>query len=268
PAWKKEFSDRFVNGEYHAIFTGRAGYEYENEKNEETGKREVFKSGIKMKVEGETAYEPDMLVLMERFEEVLGDDKKVWREATIIKDRSTLLDGKTFKNPSYASFEPAIEALLDNPVPRDAFVAPEGDTTLLFRNEENVMQFRRDRDKAMEELDGFLTRLAPGSTGKDKQLKLELLEIAFGTTSETAIGEMTPARIRDGRKAIIEEAIARSLVHKVETGGETKIRFGSAPAALSPKEEAKVEEAARDIEATEAAEVGRKGGKRTAKVAA
>src|SRR5690348_8667133 len=136
PTWKREFSDPFVNDEYHAIFTGRAGYEYGNEKNEETGKREVYKSGIKMKVEGETAYEPDMLILMERFEEVLGDKKEVWREATVIKDRSTLLDGKTFKNPSFADFAPAIEALLDSPVPKDALLAPEGDTAVLFKTEE------------------------------------------------------------------------------------------------------------------------------------
>jgi hypothetical protein len=79
PAWKREFSDPLVNDSYHIIFCGRAGYEYSNELDAETGKREIYKSGVKMKVEGETAYEPDMLVLMERFEEVIGKDKKVWR---------------------------------------------------------------------------------------------------------------------------------------------------------------------------------------------
>jgi hypothetical protein len=117
-----------------------------------------------MKVEGETAYEPDMLVLLERFEEVLGDTKKVWREATIIKDRSTLLDGKTFKNPGYADFAPAIEALLDSPMPKDAFLAPKGDTAVLFKTEESTVQWRRDKDKAMEELEGLLARIAPGAT--------------------------------------------------------------------------------------------------------
>jgi hypothetical protein len=202
PTWKAEFSDPFVQGQYHAIFTGRAGYEYDNELNEETGKREIYKSGVKMKVEGETAYEPDILVYMERFEKILGEEKKVWREATIVKDRSTLLDGKTYKNPSYEHFAPAIDALLENPVKRDALVMPEGDTAMLFRTEEDKMQWRRERDKAMEELDGLLTRIDPAATGKGKQLKLDLLDEVFGTTSMTAIGEMRPEEIMDGYKKI------------------------------------------------------------------
>lgn len=202
PTWKAEFSDPFVSDPYHILMNGRAGYEYENEINEDTGKREVFKSGVKMKVEGETAYEPDILVLMNRFEEVLGKEKKVWREATVIKDRSTLLDGKTFKNPSYEHFAPAIEALLENPMPRDAKAMPEGDTALLFRTEEEKYEWRRERDKALEELDGLLYRIAPGAVGRDKQLKLDLLDEAFGTTSMTAIGELRPEQIMEGYKKI------------------------------------------------------------------
>src|SRR5512147_1216235 len=108
PTWKKEFSDPFVTDPYHIIMTGRAGYEYDYERNKDTGKKELHKTGIKMKVEGETAYEPDMLVLMERYEEVLGKEKRVWREATIIKDRSTILDGKTFQDPTFDDFAPSV----------------------------------------------------------------------------------------------------------------------------------------------------------------
>jgi len=226
PIWKREFSDPFVSDQYHAIFTGRAGYEYDNEKNADTGKREIFKSGIKMKVEGETAYEPDILVLMERFEEVLQDDKKVWREATVIKDRSTLLDGKTFKNPSYAQFAPAIDALLTNPVMRDAFMSPEGDTALLFRTEEQRFEWKRDRDTAMEELDGLLTRIAPGATGKDKQFKLELLDKSYGTTSITAIGQMRPEEIRRGYKKIMDEAVRLNVARLVNIEGKTRFVVG------------------------------------------
>ncbi len=226
PTWKREFSDPFVSDQYHAIFTGRAGYEYDNEKNQETGKREIFKSGIKMKVEGETAYEPDMLVLMERFEEVLQDDKKVWREATVIKDRSTLLDGQTFKNPGYEAFAPAIDALLTNPMPRDAFMTPEADTALLFRTEEERFEWRRNRDKAMEELDGLLTRIAPGAVGKDKQFKLDLLDRSYGTTSITAIGELRPEEIRRGFKPIMDEALRLGIAHLVKTDGKTRFVVG------------------------------------------
>jgi len=91
-----------------------------------------------MKVEGETAYEPDMLVLMERFEEVLGEDKKVWREATILKDRSTLLDGKTFKNPSYQDFAPSVEAMMADP----STIAPAAEGNAGLRTEEEKGEWK------------------------------------------------------------------------------------------------------------------------------
>ncbi|MEW6610670.1 MAG: AAA family ATPase [Patescibacteria group bacterium] len=216
PLWKKEFSDAFVSDPYHIIMNGRAGYEYDKEEDPDTHKKELVKSGIKMKVEGETAYEPDMLVLMERFEEVVGKDKKVWREATIIKDRSTLLDGKTFVNPTFEHFAVAVERMLENPIPRDAALMPEGDTALLFKTEEDRYAWRREKDKAMEELDGLLIRIAPGSTGKDKQLKLDLLDKVFGTTSITAIGDMQPEQIMDGYKRIGLEAIALGVAELID----------------------------------------------------
>lgn len=221
PTWKAEFSDPFVNDPYHIIMCGRAGYEYENEKNVDTGRREIFKSGIKMKVEGETAYEPDMLVLMERFEEILGDSKKVWREATILKDRSTIIDGKTFKNPTFENFAPTIDLMLAEPSMHQS--SPEGDSTLLFKTEEDKAEFRRERDKAMEELEGLLTRIAPASTGKDKQLKLDLLDQAFGTTSITAIGELKPKEIIDGYKKIGVKAVELGVAELVEIDGKKRL---------------------------------------------
>jgi len=223
PTWKAEFSDQFVQGQYHALFTGRAGYEYDNEVNEDTGKREIYKSGVKMKVEGETAYEPDILVYMERFEKILGEDKKVWREATIVKDRSTLLDGQTFKNPTYDNFAPAIDSLLENPMDRDALLMPEGDTGLLFKTEEEKVTWRRERDKAIEELEGLLYRIEPSSTGKGKQFKLELLDKVFGTTSMTAIGELKPEDIMIGYKKLGLEAVAMGVAEIIEVDGRQRL---------------------------------------------
>lgn len=129
PKWKLEFSEPFVRDPYHTMMTGRAGYEYEDEK-DENGKRQIYKAGIKMKVEGETAYEPDILVLMSRFEELLEDKKSVWREATVVKDRSTVIDGRTFKNPTFEHFLPAIDRILEAPAAHTA--APERDAADLL----------------------------------------------------------------------------------------------------------------------------------------
>lgn len=222
PTWKTEFSDPFVNDPYHVIMCGRAGYEYMNEKNEETGKQEIFKSGIKMKVEGETAYEPDMLILMERFEEILDKDKSVWREATIIKDRSNLIDGQTFKNPVFENFEPAVDAMLSNPsASRD--VSEEGDTKLLFKTEEDKRVFIRERDAAIENLEGLLTRIAPSSGAADKKLRLDLLDQVLGTNSWTEIKGMQPEQIKKAYKDIGDRAVSMGLAEIVEEDGKKRL---------------------------------------------
>ena len=187
PTWKQNFSDPFVQMPIHIIMTGRAGYEYENELNKETGKREIYKSGVKMKVEGETAYEPDMLVLMERYQEMEGGSvKSVERTATIIKDRSTVIDGKTFNNPTFKDFEPAIDVMLENP---DYRMNDEKDSTGLFRTEEDKMDYKRKITIALEKIENELLRAWPGRSAAETTAKVNALETAFSTRSWTEISE-------------------------------------------------------------------------------
>ncbi len=196
PAWKREFSDPFVNDAYHVIMTGRAGYEYGNEKNEETGKREIFKSGIKMKVEGETAYEPDILVLMERFEKVLQEKKEVWREGTVLKDRSTLLDGKTFRNPGFKDFKPAIDTILRDPsVKVDRL---ELDAAQLVKTEEEKRDYTRQRDILLEKIEAFMVKHYAGQTAGMKAEKIKALEACFESASWTEISSMSVDRLTEG----------------------------------------------------------------------
>lgn len=213
PTWKREFSEPLVADAYHMMFTGRAGYEYDNEKNAETGKREIFKSGVKMKVEGETAYEPDMLILMERYEKVLGDDKQVWREATIIKDRSGLIDGKTFRNPTGEEFLPALNACLANPVSRPKTI--EADTGLIFATEEDKRDWLKKRDVLVEEIEALLVETWPGQTADEKQAKILALKAGFQTASWTWIKSQRPEALADG-KSRIEEHIAAGRQQKRE----------------------------------------------------
>src|SRR5690606_11426061 len=92
PAWQETFADRFVSAEGSIVFTGRGGFTYEKEEDEtdeRTGKvkkGQFVKSGVKMKVAGETPFEPDLNLWMERQEEITSDGLKVWREAHIMKD--------------------------------------------------------------------------------------------------------------------------------------------------------------------------------------
>lgn len=180
PKWKKEFSTPFVMAKCHIIFTGRAGYEYTDEKNEETGKREIFKSGIKMKAENETAFEPDILVLMEKHMEIVGPDKKVWREATILKDRTARIDGKTFRNPTFEDFSPAINGLLSGIYVeqtteeiRDTFQDAESKQT----------EWKYKKGKLIAEIEGVFLLMGLGTATKDKQFKAACLNRVWKITS-------------------------------------------------------------------------------------
>lgn len=217
PAWKDSFSERLVNDNVHVLFAGRAGYEYEQQVNDR-GKKEIVKSGVKMKVEGETAYEPDILVLMERFEEVLGEEKKVWREATVIKDRSNLIDGKTFRNPEYEHFAPAIDRCVDGGVLKAKPI--EANTAELFHTEEDLAEQRKRKAVLLEEIEGALTSTFPGQTADARKSRVDILAEAFGTRSWTAITQMGVARLTEGLDAINKSCAeyTRKLKEKAEAG--------------------------------------------------
>jgi hypothetical protein len=211
PTWKSLFSDAFVRDPLHIIMCGRAGYEYENEINEETGRREIYKSGIKMRVEGETAYEPDLLVQMNRIQEMEGGNiTRVVRVANIVKDRSTLLDGKSFENPTYDHFAPFVEYVLADP--KQINTAPRGNDALLFKTEEDKREFLRQRDIWLEEIEALLTMVAPGVTGKDKQYKVQVINEAFrGMASWEAIKQLHPDEIKAGYERIRDRVIKDGL---------------------------------------------------------
>jgi len=197
PTWKSEFSDPFVRDPYHIIMTGRAGYEYENEINKETGKREIYKSGVKMKVEGETAYEPDLLVLMERMQEMEGGSiKKVTRQGIVIKDRSTVIDGKVFENPGYKDFAPSIEVMLE--APEKLKTTAERDAGSLFRTEEEKYEWKQMKKRWLEEIENYLVSVWPGQSADQKKLKIDAIQYAFNTMSWTVVESLRPEQLEDG----------------------------------------------------------------------
>jgi hypothetical protein len=118
----------------HIIICGRAGYEYDMELNEETGRKELVKTGIKMKTEGEFGFEPSLLVEMER--EQLPDGKggfRLQRRGTVLGDRFGVIDGATTLDPTFDFFTPHLALLkpgahapIDTAVKSDVGVDDEG----------------------------------------------------------------------------------------------------------------------------------------------
>ena len=178
-AWlKKEwgkFTDEFVNSQLHIIMCGRAGYEYDFFDNED-GKKELIKTGVKMKAETETGYEPSILVLMAKYQ---NEDKTLFRSGTIMKDRANLIDGKIFKNPTFQDFKPHIDFLnlggehigVDTQTNSKDMIAHRGKS-----------KWQKDRDEAgilLEEVKDLLIKHYPSTKADDKTAKADLLEKHF-----------------------------------------------------------------------------------------
>ncbi len=234
PTWKSEFSDHFVRDPYHIIMTGRAGYEYENEINKDTGKREIYKSGVKMKVEGETAYEPDLLVLMERMQEMDGGSiKKVVRQAVVIKDRSTVIDGKTFENPTYKDFAPAIDVMLE--APEKLETAAERDAGTLFRTEEEKFEWKQQKKRWLEEIENYLVSVWPGQAADQKKLKIDAINYAFQTMSWTVVESLRPEELEAGFAKVQEFVRNHTATEAAEMSQEPKVEKTTKKAAGKAK---------------------------------
>jgi hypothetical protein len=261
--WGK-FTDAFINSPLHIILAGRAGYEYDYFE-EEGGRKELEKTGIKMKAEGEMGYEPSLLVLMERNQRIEnGSVAATWREATILKDRSTLLDGKVFRDPTFADFLPHVERL--NLGGKQLGV----DTSRT--SEHMIPKDRRDyapvqRKIVIDEIQTLLTLHHPGQSAQDKTTKLKLLLKHFDA-SWVEIEEVMPLdRLREGYDGLYRELEKKpskygSAIEKDNASLDMNDElpdFATAPAAQTapetkPAEATPAQQAAKAVEERLAAE--------------
>ena len=196
-----EFTDLFVNSQAHIVVCGRAGYEYEHFE-DDNGKKQIAKSGVKMKAEGEFGYEPSLLILMER--ETNPDDlKQVRHVAHVLKDRADRIDGKWFVNPTFDDFEPHVRCL--NLGGAQVGVDVSRKSTDEFESESREtdwIKLRQKRDIALDEIKEELVRVWPSRSEKDARAKADFLEEVFGTRSWTAVEAMKVDKILDGRNLI------------------------------------------------------------------
>lgn len=216
PTWRREYTERLVLGNYHIFFTGREGYTYDQELNEETGKKELVKTGVKMRAEGDTAYEPDVLIRMERYERILGDDKEVWREAMVIKGRGGLIDGKVFKNPSYKDFSEQIEWILSGkaePIP------PMQSDHNLITTEEDNREERNRKNILLEEIWATFDQMGLGTGAADKKRKTDIFVRIFMTKSKSELESWDIPKLQDALKRLEEDAEVLSLIRSAR---ETK----------------------------------------------
>jgi len=196
-----EWTDFYLNSKLHIIICGRAGFEWDFEETENadgTTRKELVKTGIKMKVESEFGFEPSLLVEMERLQVPDSSQPTRFRivhRATVLGDRFDVMDGKTIDNPTGEWFAPHLDMLtpgatniVDVAAKTDMHVDEAGDAA--FQRE------RRDRTKLCEEIQGEIVKAYPGQSAVEKRAKMELLEKCCGTKSWTAVEGFGIERLR------------------------------------------------------------------------
>lgn len=190
----------YLNSPMHVVICGRAGYEYDFEEREDGSGKDLVKTGIKMKTEGEFGFEPSLLVEMARIQ-VLGDRTEIIHRATVIGDRFAVLDGKQADNPDFQFFLPHVQCLtpgahatVDTETKTDPQINDDGDASWVHD--------RRERTILCEEIEGELVRAWPGQTKDEKQAKAAAIEAAFGTRSWTRVQTFDAERLRFGLQII------------------------------------------------------------------
>jgi len=195
-----EWPDFYLTSPLHIIICGRAGFEYDYSENEETGKKELIKTGTKMRVESEFGFEPSLLVEMER----VRTGKTLKHKAIVIGDRFGVIDGKERDNPTFDFFKPHVErltpgahAVVDTSVKSELDVDEEGNPE--WRRE------KRERTILCEEIQGLLLKYYPSQASADKKKKADIIEMFFNTRSWTKVENLDSETLRSGLEGIREK---------------------------------------------------------------
>jgi hypothetical protein len=223
PMWGNDFSTPYVTSALHIIVCGRAGFEYDYFEGED-GKMELYKTGTKMNAEKDFGFEPSLVIEMERvknpeatqeYKTAKTKDQKTKaakrmmaerefiRMATILKDRSDIMDGKVFYNPTYEDFAPHWQAIN---IGGEHKPLESGDSTVLFddKGQNDWSKRKKMADIALEEIQGELVNYWPGSSVMEKKMKADFLFYVFKTRSWTAIEGMGLELLQTGLRTIRE----------------------------------------------------------------
>jgi energy-coupling factor transporter ATP-binding protein EcfA2 len=217
----QQWTDQMLNSPLHTILCGRLGYVWDHEENEQ-GKKELVKLGSKMKSESDAGYEPSLLVEMEgiqtealRVKKTRAKNGTIVHHAYVLKDRWRSLNGKTlmFKDLNgykagdyrkvFDAFRPHFDQLAIGTATQRSVDSSRSSDAMFDGAGDNAYQQRVRRVHiVLEEIDGTLTAIWPGSDAKSKALKALTIEVLFNTRSWTAV-ESAPLEILDSRLAAL-----------------------------------------------------------------
>lgn len=199
--WRQIYTDPYVNSPCHILMCGRQGYEYDSAESDD-GKREIFKTAVRMKAESETGYEPSLLIHMDRVQELGSGGKveKVYRDAFVLKDRSQLIDGQTFRNPTFESFLPHFESLNLGGAHTGVDTSRTSDD--LVAKNESAQYDETQRAIVIDEIAELAKKHFPSRSDDDKQARTDALEKVFGTRSWKKIESLGLNELKHGHNEL------------------------------------------------------------------
>jgi hypothetical protein len=244
-AWAK-WTDLFLNARLHIIICGRAGYEYDQVENDR-GKKELVKTGTKMKVENEFGFEPSLLIEMDRAEE---RGQQVNR-ATILKDRFDLINGKSCDNPRFEFFKPHVSSLVPG-AHTEIDVSVKTDVDVDEQGRDPWAREKRQREILCEEIQGEMIRRWPTQSAGDKKDKAEAIERVFSTRSWTKVEGLHSDVLTKGLARLRAESATPGVVDPAVKAEEDEALnvFGAAAAAVVARDrmaKAAAEKATREV---------------------
>jgi hypothetical protein len=181
----KEYTDRFINSKLHIIVAGRSADKWDEVEDPNDGAKELKKVGTKMRVEGQFAYEPSLLIEMEAVQLTARAGGKMVRRAFVKKDRFDIMDGQSFENPTFDTFMPHIAALN---LGGDHKAFEEGrESTAMFERNDLGERKAIQKEILIEKIKNEIKKLHPGQTEATRQAIIKLQEELFGTNSWTEI---------------------------------------------------------------------------------
>ena len=195
------FTDLYLNSKVHIIMNGRASYEYDYF-TDEAGAKQLEKTGTKMSAESNMGYEPSLLIEMIRDRKENKDESpeaKLWDHVGIVlKDRTTLLEGRRFVDPTFEDFKPVFDFL--NIGGEHVGVETDRNSQNLFEKDssENLYEKRKQVEILKEEIEGLLTSAFPGRSTEEVKVKTDLIQHGFGTRSWKALDDLQPHDVRAG----------------------------------------------------------------------
>lgn len=211
------WTDLLLNSPLHIIVCGRLGYEYDFEENA-AGKKELVKTGVKMKAEGEFGYEPSLVIEMTANQVMEnGEVVRITHSALALKDRTVdprfNIAGRESDDPGFDFFLPHVQGL-DPAAHAPVDTSRRTEVRIDEAGSGEWARERRAREIACEEIAAELDKAGlSGTANEAKAKRARLLEECFGSASKTAL-ENTKADV-------LREGLCKLRVRLAEIGGQS-----------------------------------------------